>query len=158
VLAVVEVCTTGLSLRTVSGWLAQSAARPVVLRLSDDSGRADPVSYLDHRLTTEAERARFFKARWAARLCAMCGRDIGEHETIYVETIALGRVPRQGPVGIECASEEFLQQTWGQEPDCCAGCGREVFYRTADRRRRRALCSKRCGTRASTVRRRQVEA
>ena len=126
----------------------------------------------DERLsvTTEEQRERLHAARNGGGICAACGRALDDQETVYIERFTVDTrkfVARRGtgrgsqasaPVGIECASPDFLLQTAGQEPERCAGCGRPVFYRAARSRRRRALCSKRCAGRANLAARALGEA
>ncbi len=113
------------------------------------------------RVLTEEERARIQEAKRSGRLCALCGRGIDEGETVWLEWIAIhgeyGGVSRwRAPVGAECASPAFRTATEGEQPERCAGCGRGVYYRTADPRRRRATCSKRCADRYQVARRKEA--
>jgi hypothetical protein len=120
-------------------------------------------------IVTEEQRERLHTARKNGGLCAACGRQIDEGEAVYIEqfverfsfeTRQLG-IPIQGhrtihteaPVGVECATPELLQQTAGQDPEHCAGCGRPVYYRLHRRTRHRALCSRACINRAAASRR-----
>jgi hypothetical protein len=114
------------------------------------------VSYLDHRLTTQAHHDRLRRAQVSGRLCAACGRDISDRETVYIELFKdertfIRRAAVWAPVGIECASTELLEQTQDQEPVRCAWCGRGVYYRLLNPRRHRAVCSRVCGTKASAA-------
>jgi hypothetical protein len=113
------------------------------------------------RLTTFEQRDRLQTARKRGGLCAVCGRSLGDGKPVYWEQLVVdiersveGRTSRywttlKAPVGRECASPEILEETKGQEPERCAGCGRPVYYRPNRPNRRRALCSKYCGPRAS---------
>jgi hypothetical protein len=99
---------------------------------------------------TEEERARIHVARNRGGLCAACGRELVEGETIWMERIAVrgeyGDVSYwHVPVGNECVAPETVQETCKMEPERCAGCGRGVYYRTSRGRRQRALCSRACG-------------
>jgi hypothetical protein len=112
-------------------------------------------------VTTEAQRERLHAARNRGGMCAACGRAMDDQETVYIErfTVDTRKSPARrgtgrgsvanGPVGVECASPDFLLRTAGQEPERCAGCGRPLFYREANLRRHRALCSKACAGRAN---------
>ena len=118
------------------------------------------------RLTTDEERERAHAARRYGGLCAWCGRMLTEREPVYVEQFMGGTRQLVGlntqpfpvymlvPVGTECASPDFLAETGGQEPTPCAGCGRGVYYRTVRPNRQRALCSRRCVSRANQAARR----
>jgi hypothetical protein len=117
------------------------------------------------QVTTEEQRERLHAARNRGGMCAACGRVLTDDETVYIERFVVdtrklhagrlqaGGTNAQGPVGIECASPELLQENEGETPEWCAGCGRGVFYRTANAKRRRALCSRRCAGRANIVKR-----
>jgi hypothetical protein len=117
------------------------------------------------RVTTEEDRERLHAARRTGRLCAACGRTLGDGETAYLERFLVGARALSGsqvvtyasdvyaPVGAECASSAFLEQTAGTEPERCAGCGRGVYYRSIRPTRRQALCSKRCAAHAATAKR-----
>ena len=99
-------------------------------------------------------------ARNRGGICAWCGRDVDDGETVYVERFTIGakrpswhggvnyRATAHAPVGAECASPELLEQTAGRSPEPCAGCGRGVFYRQSRPLRQQALCSRRCAGRA----------
>ena len=113
----------------------------------------------DHprHLTTEPEREWFHAARRRGGMCAACGRSLGDDETVYVEPCAIG--PSDGPVtwaygavGAECAAPERVREAAGEEPERCAGCGRGMHYRVTEARRKRALCSRRCGNRVTAAR------
>jgi hypothetical protein len=114
------------------------------------------------RVTTEEQRERLHAARRSGRLCAACGRQIGEGETVYIEqfmipeqlTISGRRTSAaRAPVGVECASPELRQETEGMEPERCAGCGRPVYYRLHRQARHQALSSRACLNRASAAKR-----
>ena len=117
------------------------------------------------QIMTEEQRERLHEARNHGGMCAACGKALADYETVYVERFVVdtrklrarsetgSRSSAQAPVGIECASSELIQETEGQTPERCAGCGRGVFYRAASSKRHRALCSKRCGGRATAARR-----
>jgi hypothetical protein len=112
------------------------------------------VSDLVFRLTTDDEqRKRYHRARWDGDVCAACGREIGGHEAVYVERFVEGTSYTWAPVGSECASPELLERASGEAPERCVGCGRSVYYRTPNAKRRRASCSKRCLNRDSTAKR-----
>jgi hypothetical protein len=111
-------------------------------------------------LTTEEQRERFHLARKRGGRCGACGRPLDPDEAVYIERFEVGpligrRVSATAPVGAECASRGFLEEMEGQNPERCAGCGRGVYYRTASSRRRQALCSRDCGTRAQAAKRQQ---
>ena len=74
------------------------------------------------RVLTEEARTRLFAARHAGGLCAGCGRALAADEPVWWARFALrgayGWISYQsGPVGRECASPAFLQETAGQEPE-----------------------------------------
>jgi hypothetical protein len=116
------------------------------------------------QITTEEQREQLHDARNRGGRCAACGRDLADDETVYIEKFMVdtrklvdrGRTgtasSAQGPVGIECASSELLEEAEGKTPERCAGCGRPVVYGAASARRQRALCSKRCSGRAVKAR------
>jgi hypothetical protein len=116
------------------------------------------------RIMTDEQRARLHAARRWGTVCAACGRPLGGGETVYLERFQFGMRRLHGsgamirmsavsaPVGSECASPEFLEQTAGTEPERCAGCARGVYYRRQRSTRRRALCSRRCSSRAAFAR------
>ena len=147
--------------RRAGSWCLPSRSAHAVAQCSSGAHRqrTDQVSYLDHRLTTEAQRQQFERARDRGDGCAACGRDIGDQETVYIEpflderTFArrVGRFSRSASVGIECASTEILEGAQGRVPERCAWCGRGVYYRLANPRRRRAVCSRWCARRASNT-------
>jgi hypothetical protein len=117
----------------------------------------------DHvrRLTTEEQRERFHTARRRGGLCAACGRPLRDGEPVYIERFMTGVARRArptgvahpvyvlGPVGVECASPDFLYEMLGRAPERCAWCERGVYYRATDPRRRRVLCSRGCASRAN---------
>ena len=117
------------------------------------------------RVTTEAQRERLHMARRDGDWCSACGRALSPNETVYWErfVLAIGRSTAFGrsgysatveaPVGAECISLELLQQTINEEPERCAACGRGVHYRVSRSTRHRALCSRRCASRADRIRR-----
>src|SRR5438046_2087419 len=105
------------------------------------------------RLTTEEQRERLYLARRRGGMWAACGRVIGGDETVYVEHFRIGPEGSLGvivwaAVGAECVSPSFLDDTREREPERCAGCGRGMYYRVPNTRRRRALCSRYCAGRA----------
>ena len=105
------------------------------------------------RLMTEEQRQRLFLARRRGGLCAACGRVLSDKEAVYIEQFRDDRgILVTAPVGVECASPAFLDDTQGQEPERCAGCGRGVYYRVANTRRARALCSRYCAARIAAKR------
>jgi hypothetical protein len=113
------------------------------------------------RLVTDAGRERVRMAKQHGNLCAVCGRALDPDEWAYIERFTFEKgnlrdrralahsASIQAPVGIECASPEWLRQIEGRAPEHCMGCGRGVHYRVANSRRRRPLCSLRCASRAS---------
>ena len=105
------------------------------------------------RLMTEEQRERLYLARRRGGMCAACGRALGADETVYIEQFEGPGSWVTAPVGIECASPELLEQTKGQQPERCAGCGRGVYYRMASSRRQQTLCSRYCVTRAVATKR-----
>ena len=109
------------------------------------------------RPLTEEEVPRLFAARSKGGMCARCGRALTATEPIWVETLDVvdaGRHmgPYRAPVGAECASAAFREATAGIEPEPCVTCGRGVYYRTADPRRRLVTCSRRCAASAARAR------
>jgi hypothetical protein len=120
------------------------------------------------RLTTEAEREWLHLARRRGGLCAACWRPLGDDEPVCWERFmvdidrsamtGLGHYATilEAPVGTECASSDFLREVEGQDPERCAGCGRQVYYRTPRALRRRALCSRRCAATANRTTRRSM--
>lgn len=110
------------------------------------------------RITTEAQREQFHLARRQGGRCVACDRVLSPGETVYIERFEIGSLAGRGvsataPVGVECASPGFVEETMGQEPECCAGCGRGVYYRQPSTRRRQALCSRKCGAQVQAARR-----
>jgi hypothetical protein len=112
-------------------------------------------------LTTEEERERFHLARRGGGMCAACGRALEDGEAVYVEPFTIGPVDAgtraYGPVGVECAAPMQVRYAGTVEAERCAGCERPMFYRVTETRRRRALCPRRCTSRASVTRRRKAE-
>jgi len=120
------------------------------------------VSNQPHRVTMEEERERFNAARERGGLCAACGRALGEGEPVYIEQMLMDLnalaapgmcwnrkvVPRDAPLGVECASPELLARLEGRAPEQCGGCGRPVYYAKHRAGRQRALCSRTCRDRA----------
>ena len=118
----------------------------------------------DKRLevTTDEQRTRFHKLRSQGGQCSACGRPLGPDETVYMERFDMGPVAGRwssavAAVGVECASDRFVEVMEGQEPERCAGCGRPVFYRRPSTRRQQALCSRACGAVVQTAKRQKVE-
>jgi hypothetical protein len=114
------------------------------------------------RITTEAQRERFYLARKQGGQCVACSRALGADETVYVERFEAGPLTGRGtsataPVGTECASRGFLDETKGQQSERCAGCGRGVYYRRPSARRRQALCSRVCGAKVQAAKRLKAE-
>ena len=111
------------------------------------------------RVLTEEGRAWIMAARREGGTCAACGRALTGEETVWVERIDVvsGRSVShyRASLGRECASPAFLSETEGKEPERCADCGRGVYYRTTDRRRHSARCSKRCSVRYQKARARK---
>jgi hypothetical protein len=118
-----------------------------------------------HRVSTTEERDRFNAARSRGGLCAACGRTLGEDEPVYIGSVLLDRaafggpgvrwerdaVPRDAPLGVECASPSFLARMERREPERCQYCDRPVYYAKDRPGRQRASCSTRCKTRADTA-------
>ena len=110
----------------------------------------------------ERRRALIYAARARGELCAGCGRALAADEPVWIERFVTGlAAPQrrrlspshtQAPAGAECASATFRAATEGTEPERCAGCGRGVYYRVADTRRRTPTCSRRCSARAIAAR------
>jgi hypothetical protein len=119
------------------------------------------------RVRTPEERDRFNAARSRGGLCAACGRALGDDEPVYIERMLLDRagfsapgmqwsrktVPRDAPLGAECAAPAFVARTEGRTPERCAFCGRPVYYAKDRPGRQRALCSMRCHKRADMTNR-----
>jgi hypothetical protein len=111
------------------------------------------------RLTTEKHK-RMHAARKAGGLCSICGRALSDSEPVYIDQVMVGMRQFVGPnahpfpiyilapVGDECVSAGFLEETKGRDPEPCAGCGRGIFYRKARPNRHRTLCSRRCRSQA----------
>jgi len=99
-------------------------------------------------LMTEEQRDRLYRARWSGGTCAACGRDLDAGEAVYMERFADVHRTRTNrvtaPVGVECASAELRLAMADRDPEPCAGCGRPVYYRVENTRRRQALCSRAC--------------
>ena len=114
------------------------------------------------RELTDEEQARIQVTRRDGGMCAWCGRALAAGETVWMERIAIDRVyggraaSWRVPIGAECASPAFRAATEEMEPERCAGCGRGVYYQTGHRPRGVALCSKRCGSRYYTARKREA--
>jgi hypothetical protein len=115
------------------------------------------VSHDLRRLTTEEQRERFHMARRQGGQCVACGRALGADETVYIERFEGLGSWATAPVGVECASPGFIDEREGQAPERCAGCGRGVYYRASNVRRRQALCSRACGARAQATKRLKAE-
>jgi hypothetical protein len=117
------------------------------------------------QVTTEEQREQLHAARNHGGSCARCSRTLGDGETVYFESFLVdtrklrarsetgSATISRAPVGIECASPELLEQTEGQAPAPCVGCGRGVYYGAGHSRRHRALCSRRCAGRANIAKR-----
>jgi hypothetical protein len=110
------------------------------------------------RLTTQDEREQLYAARYRGGICSACGRTLDEGEPVYWEQVNVGTVGGytnrpQAPVGSECISPAFLEETEDRESERCAGCARPVYYREPRRGRHLAICSKRCGMRVSNAKR-----
>ena len=115
-----------------------------------------------HRVGTPEERDRFNAARALGGICAACGRALGDDEPVYIESVLLDRaafggpgvqwerdtVPRDAPLGAECASPALVARKTGRGPERCQYCDRPVFYAKNRPGRQRASCSVRCKTRA----------
>ena len=102
------------------------------------------------RPMTAEERARIHAARSRGGLCAACGRELVDGETVWIERLMVrgeyGDVSYwHVPVGAECIAAETVSATCKLEPERCVGCGRGVYYRASSGRRRRTLCSRACG-------------
>jgi hypothetical protein len=106
------------------------------------------------RVTTEEERERLSAARRQGDRCAGCGRPLSVDEPVYIEYFMVTRMtPAEAPVGAECASAIILERAAGAEPERCVWCGRGVYYPVARSTRHRALCSRRCASRANAAKR-----
>ena len=120
------------------------------------SGVADDLRWV----RTEVQLARMHEARAHGVRCGWCGRSFQDGEPVIIEQFRTGekRRIRDGalthrtislaPVGLECASPEFLQQMDRLTPDICADCRRPVYYRRPHWRQRDPGCSRRCSRRA----------
>ncbi len=108
------------------------------------------------RALTEEERARIQAAKYRGGLCAGCGRALEPGEPVWIvrfDAYGDGRAYWHAPVGRECVAPDVLRPTEGATPAACAGCGRPISYAPTGRRRRRAaLCSKRCASRHQQAR------
>jgi hypothetical protein len=113
---------------------------------------SDQARYLE----TEEQRERFHEARRSGGLCAACGRPFDDGEPVYIEVFTGYDRPVKGPVGTECASEEFLDNTRGRDPERCIWCSRPMHYRVAHARRQQAVCSRRCRSRVVAAKHRQA--
>src|SRR4051812_18356749 len=116
------------------------------------------------RVTTTQEHDRFNAAGARGGLCAAGGKALDPREAVYVEQMMLdltalapprvqwfrGEVRRDAPLGLECASPEFVARTAGQTPERCKHCGRPVYYAKQRAGRQRAACSEHCRKRAGT--------
>jgi hypothetical protein len=95
-------------------------------------------------LATEEQRERFYAARQRGGLCAACGRTLAVGEPAFLEWFILDRTTYEaGPVGVECASPEALEEAESQEPAQCGGCGRPM-YRGAYNLPPQRACSRYC--------------
>ena len=127
------------------------------------------VSEERRRIVTQEQSERLHAARKTGGMCAACGRTLGVGETVYQEQFLIGAKRLHGrdvlvyasiaagPVGSECASAEFLEQTVETEPERCAWCGRGVYYRQQRSARRQAICSRQCASRAGAAKQRAKE-
>ena len=102
------------------------------------------------RPLSEEGRARIHAARRDGGICAACGRELVEGETIWMERLTVrGEYGDMSywhvPLGAECITPETVRNTCKVQPERCVGCGRGVYYRSSSGRRRRALCSRACG-------------
>jgi hypothetical protein len=109
------------------------------------------------RLRTEEDVEWFYRTRRRGGECAACGRALTVDEPVYIERFEdarrRGAGPHvKGPVGAECISDELLLSAATREAERCAGCGRPVYYRLEDTRRRRVLCSQACRNHAASRR------
>ena len=105
---------------------------------------------MSHHEDPEERRARFQRARKEGGICGACGRALAEGELVWWVSFRIGgRYAGAGrswlvPVGAECVPADVKQATAGQEPERCAGCGRDVHHLPSKRPRTRARCSRRC--------------
>ena len=116
-----------------------------------------------HRLLTDEQRDWLHVAKNRGGHCAACGRALDAGEPVYFQRFVFWqvgptRLTTQAPVGRECVSSRTLARATDQEPERCAGCGRDVFYRQARGDRRRAFCSRACRNRAAAATRRAARA
>ena len=117
------------------------------------------------RVTTDEERDWLLRSRRYGEVCGACRRTLDANETVYWERFVVNIEPTTGgrtssyrttleaPVGRECASPGFLQETAGRRPGRCAECGRGVHYRVARSIRHRVACSWTCRDRAGATER-----
>ncbi len=122
--------------------------------MSDDPRRVETQEALD----------RLHLARKRGGLCAACGKALHPREPVYWERVvvdidrsAIGlrhyTTAFEAPVATECVSAAFRTAMSGQPAEPCAGCGRGVYYRVPNPRRRRAACCQRCRVRAQAAER-----
>jgi hypothetical protein len=124
------------------------------------------VSVAERWARTQDQVDRMHEARIQGGLCAWCGRNLHPDETVYVERFLVGtkqllrpgaarhRTSTHAPVGVECASQELLDQMNGRTPEPCTSCGRGVFYRRRQPTRQQASCSRRCASHGAVARQR----
>jgi hypothetical protein len=117
---------------------------------------------ISRHIVTDEQQQRLHDARRTGDLCAGCGRDLTVDEPVWQEGFTrpgMGAAMYLAPVGVECVSPSFLALTRDVEPERCAGCGRGVHYLPdapqPGRARIRAVCSRRCGTRATVANQRK---
>lgn len=128
-------------------------AHTTVQRETEEHDVKDQVTL---QLLIEIHHRWFHQARRHGGACGQCGRALNDGETVWLERLQVPGDHRSSlrvPVGIECVSAAFREQTKGEKPEQCSWCGRGVFYpRTRNgqvARHTRALCSRRCGSQAS---------
>lgn len=113
------------------------------------------------RLLTEEERVRIQAARVRGGVCAICGRELGADEPVWIQRLALraehGRAMTWWvPAGVECAAPAFRRATIEKQPEPCGTCGRGIYYEVETRPRRVALCSRACSRRHQVTRAREA--
>jgi hypothetical protein len=113
-----------------------------------------------YQVVTKEQRQWLHDARRRGEVCASCGRDLAAGESVWQEGFTIsgsGTAMYQAPVGVECVSPDFEALTRDVEPERCAGCGRGVHYspdlHQRGYKRKQALCSRRCGGRATVANR-----
>lgn len=115
-------------------------------------------------LVAALHRQWFHRARRQGGFCGGCGRVLDGDENVWLERLPVPdnqASQLRVPVGRECASATFLEQTKDSLPEACSWCGRGVYYPAGKggrpTQRTRALCSRRCGSHASRLVRRNAK-